>query len=64
MEHKNDFLWRNYLQTESDINQSYELNDDDKSIKLKDSFLKAHARKAEEIFLKKLQKRQSMAQMI
>ena len=47
--HKHDFIWKNYLQTESEINQSYEYNEEDKSIKLKDSYMKENARKAEEL---------------
>jgi len=47
MEHKSDFIWKNYLQTESDVGeQSYVYDEAEHTIRLQDSALKAGAQKA------------------
>ena len=62
---KSAFIWKNYLQTDSDVGQqSYQYNEADNSIRLQDGVLRASARKAEELLLGRLRKQQSLAQTI
>ena len=62
---KSAFIWKNYLQTDSDVGQQpYQYNEADNSIRLQDGVLRASARKAEELLLGRLRKQQSLAQTI
>ena len=62
---KSAFIWKNYLQTDSDVGQqSYQYNEADNSIRLQEGVLRASARKAEELLLSRLRKQQSLAQTI
>ena len=51
------FIWKNYLQTDSDVGQqSYQYDEADHTIRLQEGALKAGARKAEELLLGRLRK--------
>lgn len=59
------FIWKNYLQTDSDVGQqSYQYDEADHTIRLQEGALKAGARKAEELLLDRLRKQQALAQTI